>query len=499
MKLRKISNKKTIYLLLFLFLTTRLINLSQLAIFNDEAIYIEWGQRMLGGLTPFYSLYDGKQPLLMWVFGIFANIFPDPVFGARLVSVLSGLLLIIGIYFVSKAHFNSKTAFIVSLLAILSPINLFYNRQALMETTVAAIGIWILYFTLNYITAKKPFALFWLAFLYLLGFYTKTSSLAYVGASVLLITLFAHKKVYKDKAMLLPSGLLVLILLIPMLANPDFHKIFSMNNRFSLSLNELLNFPLITWLTNALFSLKVSVYELLGLTVLAPILVSKKLFRKRKVRLLMLYSIVVLCFFIFTSRSQHGRYLFPLLPPLYLLAAVFIEKSLKKTKYLLILTIFWFAFLDFFILFKPKTYFKTMDALIGGIYKREYITSFTAGDATEKAFNKLVELAEGRNIIVGLRLDSGNPENTILMYARKHPNITAAYLDSRIELLPETNYINSENEIYFVSRDNNLAGLERFLIEIQKFHNTDKESFVGLYKVRSKFTPVQNTHSISPD
>jgi len=63
-------DKPLLFIILFYFLL-RLPKLTLIPIFNDEAIYLDWGWREIhGGASLFYSLYDGKQPLLMWVFGI---------------------------------------------------------------------------------------------------------------------------------------------------------------------------------------------------------------------------------------------------------------------------------------------------------------------------------------------------------------------------------------------------------------------------------------------
>jgi 4-amino-4-deoxy-L-arabinose transferase-like glycosyltransferase len=87
-----------LFLLLFYFIT-HLINLTAIPIFNDESIYLDWGWRETH--TPgylYYSLYDGKQPLLMWLFGIAAHILPDPLFAGRFISVICGALTLIGVY-----------------------------------------------------------------------------------------------------------------------------------------------------------------------------------------------------------------------------------------------------------------------------------------------------------------------------------------------------------------------------------------------------------------
>src|SRR3989338_8076613 len=104
---------------------TRVINLLKFSIFTDEAIYIRWAQIGLADPAHRYiSLTDGKQPLLTWLMYPFLLIFADPLFAGRIVSVLSGILSVIGIYLLAKILFNRKTAVAASLLYIFSPFTL---------------------------------------------------------------------------------------------------------------------------------------------------------------------------------------------------------------------------------------------------------------------------------------------------------------------------------------------------------------------------------------
>ena len=105
------ANKYLIALCIFYFVI-RVINLTKLPIFNDESIYLDWGFREThnpGFL--YYSLYDAKQPLLMWIFGLFETIFSDPLFAGKLVSVLTGFITLLGLYKLSIEIFSKKLGF----------------------------------------------------------------------------------------------------------------------------------------------------------------------------------------------------------------------------------------------------------------------------------------------------------------------------------------------------------------------------------------------------
>lgn len=82
-----------------LYFLARLINLVKLPIFNDEAIYLNWGWKSLHGAGLFHSLYDGRLPFLIWVFGILESLIESSLFLGRFISVIAGFLILLGIYF----------------------------------------------------------------------------------------------------------------------------------------------------------------------------------------------------------------------------------------------------------------------------------------------------------------------------------------------------------------------------------------------------------------
>src|SRR3989344_7099248 len=125
---------------------TRIYNLLYVPIFTDEAIYIRWAQ--IGLADPahrFISLTDGKQPLLTWLMYPFLMIFSDPLYAGRFVSVLSSVFCVIGIYLVASKLFDRPAAVFSSLIYIICPFTLVYDRLALMDSLLAAFAVWSIY------------------------------------------------------------------------------------------------------------------------------------------------------------------------------------------------------------------------------------------------------------------------------------------------------------------------------------------------------------------
>lgn len=132
----------------------RIYRLTLLPIFADEAIYVRWAQVMRAEETlRFLPLSDGKQPLFMWIMIPFLKIFSDPLFAGRFLSVLCGIATIIGVFVTTKLLFKSqKIALIASVIAAISPFMVFFDRMALVDSTLTATAVWTFY--LSIVTAK---------------------------------------------------------------------------------------------------------------------------------------------------------------------------------------------------------------------------------------------------------------------------------------------------------------------------------------------------------
>lgn len=136
------------FLILAVGLFLRFTNLTLWPVFGDEAIYIRWAQVMSSEPTlRFLPLSDGKQPLFMWILMFLVRRFSDPLFIGRLVSVATGMGTVVGVFAVSWVLFkNYKAALLASLLWAISPFSLFFDRMALVDSTLAMFGTWTLFF-----------------------------------------------------------------------------------------------------------------------------------------------------------------------------------------------------------------------------------------------------------------------------------------------------------------------------------------------------------------
>ena len=140
--LRNISQKRLFFIsgLVILYFLTRLINLEQLPIFNDEGIYIHWAKVAWHDASwRFISLTDGKQPLQTWGTIPFLKLFPNnALVGGRLFSVATGFMGLTGMITLLFYFFGKRAAKIGGLLYIFIPYFLFYDRIAMVDSGVNA-------------------------------------------------------------------------------------------------------------------------------------------------------------------------------------------------------------------------------------------------------------------------------------------------------------------------------------------------------------------------
>src|SRR3990167_2760734 len=316
----------------------RTIYLTSIPIFNDEAIYLDWGWRethVPGYL--YYSLYDAKQPLLMWFFGISQSIFTDPLFAGRIVSVVTGYASMMGIYAVGKRFFGQKAALIGSSLYIITPIFSFFDRQALMESAITAIGIWAYYLHSKLVeTAKGKYAVMLGAVLGV-GFFIKSTTLVFV-LIILLLSGYYLVRYPKKRRLLLKEIVIVfsvfVLIDVLLLIQPEFWNTFHTNSRYSLSLPELFHFPVSIWLRNLVANMQIAFFYVTPFIFLGAIVGLVMLFKTKtkQLRLYCVWLILGLLLQILVSRFASQRYsvtFFPLLlPP----AAYFLWEIIKKNK-----------------------------------------------------------------------------------------------------------------------------------------------------------------------
>jgi hypothetical protein len=136
-------------------------------------------------------------------------------------------------------------------------------------------------------------------------------------------------------------------------------------------------------------------------------------------------------------------------------------------------------------IFSPLNYFSLLDRVTKFSGKSEYVISWTSGYGVVDAVNFLKD--KQKPLIVGVRVDSGNPENAIISYFHNSDTIKPGYFDSVLITtdLSSIDCITFPSEFYFISRGPQLAGLDKFLVEVKRFNKPEGKEFVGVYTMKT--------------
>lgn len=491
MKLKFIKSKPFLILSLF-YLLTRLINILKLPIFNDEAIYIDWGYRSLTtkGML-FYSLFDGKPPLMMWIFEIFHKFIPDPLLAGRMVSVMVGFLTLLGIYKLSEKYFGEKVARIAGLFYTIIPIFVFFDRQALMESSLCAIGVWSIYYFLELIGKPSIKSAIILGIIWGLGIFVKQSALIFVAAQIVIfIGIHLKKRDGKFNVHFLLSLFVSQAVLLPLYFQKNFWASLSSASRFAMSFKEIFTFPINTWLTNLKGIFMIPFWYFSPFILLLSIYALFIAKDGQQKRISFYWLICFLIVFIF-SLVVNPRYLVPFLPLGIVLAAHALTSIKIKKRFFSILLEVFLVLLPFSIttalIFSPVQYFGMLKKVTSYSQESEYVSGWTSGYATKEAVSFVRKVSEQGPVVVGVRLDAGNPESAVFAYFNGSKIVLPVYFDSRIVNKEIMGYdcFSANYQFYFIARDDTLAGMDKFLTKIAVYPNPIGDRFVGVYTLKS--------------
>lgn len=452
-----------VFLLIAFYFLVRLPNLTLLPIFTDETNYLDWGWRAIhapGHL--WYSLYDAKPPLVMWLFGIFESFIRNPLIAGRLVSVLFGLATLLGLYSLGKKLFNSQVALLAPITYTLTPLFHLYDRQALMESALAAVFVWLIY-------VENPI----LSGLLLgLGLLIKPTALLFFAPFLFLrgLSLLKSKNFGSSVLQSLISIFIAFLITLPMLIQPIFQK----NSHLT---GQYLQFPSPATFTNFTAVGDIIFWQL---TPIVTLLVFTGLYKFHRTHWpIMVWVFLPLALQVVTGKFLIHRYLAPFLPPLLLFAAATIRRS---SVFVLALVIP--AALVFIQTFNPLLYFQLMSRFTNYSYIGGYITSEAAGYNVLNGLAYFSKLAKDQSFTLGLGLYSGNPEAAFLVYFRDHPRITVSYMDAQLftQDLAQYKCLSYPQPLYLATRDSRAAGLSRFMEPVTVITNSYGDSKIYIFR-----------------
>lgn len=371
--------KKVLLILLILYLLFRLPNLTNQPIFADEAIYIHWAQIISEDKDQiFIPLSDGKTPLFMWLLIPILNLFSDPLFAGRFLSIMSGIATLFASYLLGKNFFNKKVALWSAFLITITPYIAFFDRMALVDSMFSAFFLWSLYFSL--IVSKDPNIKNALILGVILagGILTKTPGIiAFYLLPISLITL-PLTKWFKSATYLFISILVGLGIYNLLRISPYFSNLSQRDKDYIFPISRIFTHPFDP-LTLHLKDISAWLPSMLTWPILL-LLISAIIFSLIKVKriklVLILWSLIPLLILASFLQIFTTRYILFTIPPLLILTAFLLNhlaNNILKTTIFIIILIFSSLTFNFPMLFDMEKTPLPRES------KRGYFEDWTAG------------------------------------------------------------------------------------------------------------------------
>lgn len=424
---------------LLISISLRVVNITSIPMFADEAIYINWAQLIRSEPTlRFVPLSDGKQPLFMWVNWITLRFFEDPLISGRMISAVAGttLVLLIGafIFFITK----SKVKTLIGMaLAATSPYLVFFDRLAVVDpllTLLAFSSMLLLYFSQKF----KRFDLAILSGLSLgLALITKSPAVFFLPLAVLTIfeNLLNLKKrnqkivTYELLTSLLRVGICIFfaISLYQVLRlGPGFEQIGSRNLDYVRPVSEVLANPRGTIINNLIRAYD-WLFKLLPLPALVLSVIGMLIGVKNKnTRVLSLFLLA--WFFgslVVTSAitiAYTARYILFAIPPLFILAS-FAVNPLKRfgVRYILAIVSVLYG-----VYFAVNLWVSPEKAIIPENERAGYLEEWSAGYGIREAsdYIKGVRAETNQGIVLGTEGHFGTMPDGFKVYLYGVQNVT---------------------------------------------------------------------------
>ncbi|MEK7472743.1 MAG: phospholipid carrier-dependent glycosyltransferase [Patescibacteria group bacterium] len=466
MNFRKIFKewKWTIFglvIILMIGLVIRIVNLTILPIFVDEAIYVRWAQVMaIEPTLRFLPLSDGKQPLYMWILMFLIKYFSDPLFIGRLVSVMTGMGTAVGVFVFSYVLFKNKFVSLISLLLyILSPFIFFFDRMALVDSMLSMFGIWTAIF--SFLTAKyKRLDLAMIAG-FMLGFAALTKSPAMFTA--LLLPSFWALTNWKGIWRLGVTYFIAFVMYNIQRLGPNFGQLSARTGDYILPISHIWTRffdPLLPHLKDFVVWLSsMGPVALIPLVLLGIFLGFKKYFKQTLV--LVVWGLFPVFIQAELGLTFTARYVFFTLPYLFILAGMSFLIQIKWLRVtihgLLAFFVIQSIIFDYYLLTNPEK------ANLPRGERSGYLEEWTAGQGIKEVslYIRKEELKDkGKQIVVGTEGYFGTLPDGLQLYLNDLPNVIVIGVGVIIDDTPKSlkEAVKAGNKTYLVINKSRYKG-----------------------------------------
>ncbi|MCR4325045.1 MAG: glycosyltransferase family 39 protein [Candidatus Curtissbacteria bacterium] len=476
------------------YFATRLINLSIIPIFTDEAIYSFWAQVALNDPANRYiSLVDGKQPLFIWLAAISQRVVSEPLIASRLVSVFAGFASIVGIYLLGRELFSKKTAILASLLYLVLPFTLLYDRIALYDSLLTTFCIYAVFFTAR--LAKKPAldTAFLAAFAIGGSLITKSSGFFFLYLMPFSLILFNFKKNVARSLAVWGSYAFLIFVLSQVIFNslrlsPLFYIIEQKNAEFIRTTQDVITNPTDSVISN--FTTMVgwlNSYIGTGLLIVFVASVIYALIKRNKAAIfLSAYIFAPFAFEVLYNEILYPRFMLFYFPFILLMIAYFTTTLLEKFPQRRKIIVVVFALLLLMpTLNSVKLLTDPPSAKIAKSDSDQYFNSWPAGYGVNEVVSILKNESKDKDIYVGTQGTFGLFPYALNIYfptgSRVH---ISSYWPVDPTNIPEQILAASKNnKTFFIFNENQAEVNNPRLKEVAKFQKGIGSSYMRLYEV----------------
>lgn len=423
-----------------------------------------------------------KQPLLFWVYGFGAQIFNNPVTGARLVNLIISIPPFFILYKLIRQLRNANAATIGLILYAFSPFLIFSQATALMDGILFDLNIMVLALVFK---LRKKFR--WVDALNLgiilgLTLWIKTTGL-YLG-----ITAFVALIVFRVRTLIIPL-IVSLSFILPLILRPDFNLILLEGQGFALPLNEVAGFPIQTWFRNLLFF---TISYLLYFTpaVFAGLFFLKKDTAQKETRVLFLWFLMPSLLLILTSKMLNFRYDLFAAAPLLLILAVGLDNLISRLKNALWIRMLIFLPLLFealLITFHPLGFFSLIPKGSLLQIERAYVFDWPSGYSVKEAlaFFDSIRPSKGEVFLLVPTLDGmSNISSYALSYYRNSLGLKILALPKDHIDLNQIRFLAKLSPVYFISHSQLIPTEIKPYIKPLRIFSRAEGDFTGVYQIK---------------
>ena len=459
----------------------RLPNLTLQPIFADEAIYIRWAQVMRAEPTlRFVSVSDGKTPLFMWAMIPLFKFIHDPLLAGRFLSVISGFFTLMGVFFLSKKIFGLRSAFWASLLYVVAPYTVFFDRMALVDSMLSAFTVWAVYFA---VWLSKSLRLDLAMILgYMLGgsILTKTPgllNLLILPTSILGFT--RERSGYRLIKLIVFWGVAIVIALVlynALRLGPEFQQLSARNSDYIFSPLELVGRPLDPFIPHfndiSDWFPKLLTWPILFSIIIGIIYIILGLVRRSGSSLLggivLIWAFIPLLLNMAFLKTFTARYLLASIPLLLTIGGFGVTKLLPRLAYIkrfplalmLIVLLPLPLYFDYFLLTSPQS------APLPTEERKGYFEEWTAGYGFSEMAKFLIEKNKDGSVVLGTEGFFGTLPDGIQIYLDRSK---ISIVGSSATISAQIRNAAKDHLTFFVGNKKTLEGSVRNVILVKEY------------------------------